>query len=446
MEGSCAWEFVSRLLSSHRPWNGPGRSLTNLVREVHARRWFRYRSVVVAMLAGLAVGGGWLATNSGKAPAAPAALHVGITATQRPVADAFFRPVYAAYGGTPLTPAQEGARYRIMVLNPADAAMIPALKAGNPNLKVLTLIDMMSTDPNDPTGTSNWVGYTDANAGHPDWFLTDADGNRLRFQHFPQALVMDVGNPEYQQAGLENVIAQLKAGGFDGVLLDDANASLRWVIAGGSAMCAKYPTDELWQAAVYSFLSNVGPALRKAGLLVLANIGGSTVTPGRTWQTWNGPLDGAMEESFTNGGVGRDSIANGEWRPKLRHTVWSEAHQRISLDHVRTRTRGGARYGLATMLLAANGKSSFYASAHYAREVWWPEYTTAKSLGRPLGAYRVLRNGVYRRNFSHGVVLVNPHARPASRVKLGRLYSGSGLHNVRSVALLATSGVVLRKS
>jgi len=395
---------------------------------------------------GSAVGEGWLATNSGTASGAAAALRTGVAATERPVADAFFRPVYATYGGTALTPAQEGARYRVMVLNPADAAEIPALKAGNPDLKVLTLIDMMSTDPNDPTGTSNWVGYTDANANHPEWFLTDPDGNRLKFQHFPQAFVMDVGNPEYQQAGLANVIAQLKADGFDGVLLDDANASLHWVIAGGSVECAKYPTDELWQAAVYSFLSNVGPALRKAGLLVLANIGGSTVTPGRTWQTWNGPLDGAMEESFTNGGSGRDSIRNGEWLPKLDHAAWSETHQKISLDHARTATRGGARYGLATMLLAANGGNSFYASAHYAREVWWPEYKTAKSLGRPLGRYRVLRSGVYRRDFAHGVVLVNPRAHAAHRVRLGGRYSGSGLQNVTSVALRATSGVVLRES
>ncbi len=71
---------------------------------------------MVALLAGAAAGGGWLATNGGEASLSPAAPRVGITATQRPVADAFFRPVYASYGGTPLTPAQEGARYRIRIL------------------------------------------------------------------------------------------------------------------------------------------------------------------------------------------------------------------------------------------------------------------------------------------------------------------------------------------
>ena len=127
---------------------------------------------------------------------------------------------------------------------------------------------------------------------------------------------MDVANPAYQQAGLANVVSQVKAAGFDGVFLDDANASLRWVLPGGSAECVKYPTDAAWQSAAFSFLDHMAPQLQRAGLLVAANIGGSTITPG-LWQKWNGPLDGAMEESFTNGGAGRDSIANGQWLAKL---------------------------------------------------------------------------------------------------------------------------------
>ena len=113
------------------------------------------------------------------------------------------------------------------------------------------------------------------------------------------------------------------------MFLDDANASLRWVIAGGEAACVTYPTTAQWQAAVYSFLSNVAPQLHQAGLLVVANIGGSTITRG-LWQKWNGPLDGAMEESFTNGGAGRDSIADGQWPAKLGHALWSEANGKIS--------------------------------------------------------------------------------------------------------------------
>ena len=122
-----------------------------------------------------------------------------------------------------------------------------------------------------------------------------------------------------------------------------------------------------------------------------------------------------MEESFTNGGTGRDSIQNGQWPAKLGHALWSEAHAKIALDHAVTATRSGARYGLATMLLVADGENLYSASTGYSREVWWPEYRTANALGTPLGPYRVLRNGVYRRDFTHGVVLVNPHVRARAR-------------------------------
>jgi len=396
-------------------------------------------------LAAAVVGGAiWMGVLSeGSPPASEGAAQPSTPTAPPRVGNPFFRIVYG-YGGTQLTPAQEGARYRIMILRQTDASVVPKLRAGNPHLKLFMVINMMSTDPIDPTGISDWVGYTDADA-HPDWFLKDAAGNRLTFKDYPTALVMDVANPAYQQAGLANVVSQVKASGFDGVFLDDANASLRWVLPGGSVECVKYPTDAAWQSAVFSFLDRMAPELRRAGLLVAANIGGSTVPPG-LWQKWNGPLDGAMEESFTNGGAGRDSIANGQWFAKLEHARWSETHEKIALDHAVTASRSGARYGLATMLLVANGENRFYASADYEHELWWPEYRTARSLGRPVGAYRVTRRGVYLREFTHGVVVVNPQTHAVRRIRLEGRYSGSGLRNVKRIRLRPTSGVVLVKS
>jgi hypothetical protein len=50
---------------------------------------------------------------------------------------------------------------------------------------------------------------------------------------------------------------------------------------------------------------------------------------------------------------------------------------------------------------------------------------------------------VYRRDFANGVVLVNPSTSPAGVVGLGATFSGSGLTDVSSVSLGATSGVIL---
>lgn len=413
-----------------------------------ARLGLRHGCVLAFVLVAAAAGAIWLAgPSSGDTPGRPASPPAGArvaSAAAPRVADPFFRVVHG-FGGTRLTPAREGARYRVMILNQADAAMIPGLKAANPGLEVLMYVDMMSADPRDPAGLSDWAGYTDAVANHPDWFLRGANGDPLVFKDYPTSRVMDVGNTAYQDAGAARVSSQAVADGFDGVFLDDTNASLRWVIAGGESACVTYPTTAKWQAAVYSFLTNVAPQLRQAGLLVVANIGGSTITRG-LWKAWNGPLDGAMEESFTNGGAGRDSLANGQWPAKLGHALWSEANGKISLDHAVTPTRGGARYGLATMLLAAGDRNLYSASRGYVHEVWWPEYTTTDALGRPLGRYRVLRNGVYRRDFTHGVVLVNPHALGVRVVRLGATYRGSGLGSTRSVRLKPTTGVVLVKS
>jgi hypothetical protein len=356
----------------------------------------------------------------------------------------FFRAAYG-YRSTALAAARAGARYRVMILQQDDGRLIPRLKARNRDLKVLMYVDMMTSDPRDPTGVTNWAGYADARTNHRDWFLKDTNGEPLVWKDDTAAHLMDVGNTAYENAGAARVSKRANARGFDGVFLDNANASLRWVIAGGSAACVSYPTTAQWQAAVYAFFSNVAPRLHRAGLLVVANIGGSIITPG-LWQKWNGPIDGAMEESFTNGGTGPDSTANGRWPAKLVHALWSEATGKISLDHAVTETRQGARYALATMLLAAHRKNLFSASSGYSQEVWWPEYATAKVLGSPIAAYRVLRNGVYRRDFKDGVVLVNPSLRATSRVRLGRAFSGSGLHQVTGVSLAPTSGIVLVKS
>ena len=168
---------------------------------------------------------------------------------------------------------------------------------------------------------------------------------------------MDVGNQAYQDAGIAHVVAMAKAAGFDGVFLDDANASLRWVVAGGSAASVSYTTDAAWQAAVYSFFTRVAPQLHAAGLEVVANIGGSTITPG-LWQKWNTPLDGAMEESWTDGGEGLGQQVP-DWSTKLENIAWSEANGKYAILNSYNTTEAGNTYGLASMLLVAGGWSSY---------------------------------------------------------------------------------------
>ena len=167
-------------------------------------------------------------------------------------------------------------RYHYVILNSSDAPLLPALKAQNPGLKALVYKNLSFTSSygcsggvDQPHQTSG-VGYCDANANHPDWFLTDPAGARINSGPYPQAWLMDVGNAGYQAKWLSNVLADVRAGGWDGVFMDDTDADLGFHLSGRTV--AKYPTNAAWRAATRSMLANVGPALQSAGFLAVPNL------------------------------------------------------------------------------------------------------------------------------------------------------------------------------
>ena len=98
------------------------------------------------------------------------------------------------------------------------------------------------------------------------------------------------------------------------------------------------------------------------------------------------------------------------------------------------------------MLLGASGRSSFDVSGSPTdtRALWFSIYDDVRPLGAPSGSHTTLSNGVYRRDFAAGKVLVNPTGQTQT-VSLDGVYSGSGLSGVTSAVIAPTSGLVLRK-
>jgi hypothetical protein len=221
------------------------------------------------------------------------------------------------------------------------------------------------------------------------------------------------------------------------------NAALKWVLPPGVTV-PQYPNDTSWQAAMLSMLSYAGSQMHANGRLNIGNIGGSVMYPG-LWQKWNGPMDGAEEESWTDDGTG---IKNGIWAwPKhLAAVAWSEANGKMAILHSWDGTHLGNVYGLASMMLIAGGQSSYSTSniCYSSCEAWYPEYATAAQLGAPAGPYTQLANGVYTRRFQNGIVLVNPTAASVPAFSLiGGPYTGSGLTNVTRIGMAPTSGYIL---
>jgi hypothetical protein len=333
------------------------------------------------------------------------------------------------------------ARHKVVILQPWQTDEMRTLKAANPGIKVLVYRNFSMTSS--VSGYSSGVTYTEANTSHPDWFLLDSNGQRITSSGWSYLTLMDPGVQSYQQRWADNVISELNTQGWDGVFMDDVNATVKYHT---SAKLAKYPTDADYQAAVRSGLAYIGPRVQAAGKLAVANIGAWSeyYSAGTDWLQF---LSGAMDEQFekwgtsTTDGYSTDWGAGG-WATHLNMVKACESQGKLFLGitHSQSTDAAAARYGWATVLLAAGGHSSFALADDYTHETWFPEYDY--DIGDPLAAETRDASGVHRRAFQHGLVLVNPTSSSQS-VSFGGTYSGSGLTSATSTTMGPHTGLVL---
>jgi hypothetical protein len=331
----------------------------------------------------------------------------------------------------------EAARYQVMVLQATDHAEVPRLKAANPALKILMYSDVLLSRTSDTKALTTCTSYANDRSSHPSWFMTDQHGQPIVDASYPGDYLMNVGNPAYQQSCVAHAISLARGYGFDGLYLDDVTAWVGWALPAGTTVPA-YPTASLWQSAMYSLLSYAAPQLHAQGLLVVGNLGGAISTPG-LWQRWSTPLDGSEDEAWAESGDPAD------WYAQMVNVAWSEANGKLTIVHTHLQTEAANTFGLASMLLVAQGRTSYSTSnANYTNsEAWYPEYRVAQALGSALDPTPSLINGIYIRRFAHGLVLANPSNSPTAVYLGGLTYSGATQTKVSSVTMGPWTGVIV---
>jgi len=373
-------------------------------------------AIVVSMAAAVAL-----------APAKP------VSRPRRPAATGvvrFSRNVYRYTSALSL--AAEARRYSVLVLQAPDGRLVRALHRYNPHLLVLMYQFVMYARADDPDGLELCTSLAAARANN--WLLRGVRGQLITEG---PAYGVDVGIPAFQRSCAEHALALAKRYGFNGVFLDGVGAKPEYQF--GPIEVPKYRSAASWMAAMTSFLETASAIIHGGRLKVIANIGGP-----QEWVRWSSLLDGAEEESWSDGSLGLAQQVP-FWGLKLRNVAWSEAHRKYALLHSYNPGEAANVYGLASMLLVAGGYSGYATSNvnSLGDERWFPEYGTAERLGRPRGHYVRLRGGLYERKFAHGLVLVNPTLHAIGGVRLHGTYSGSGRSRVRALALGPTSGLIL---
>jgi Hypothetical glycosyl hydrolase family 15 len=337
--------------------------------------------------------------------------------------------------------ARTSERHDYVILQPWETDELRQIKAADPSTKVICHKNLSGSKASSNNG--HWttgVSVQEAEAEHPEWFLKDASGERITFMGYPDLHAMDIGNPAYQRRWADNVVRELVADGWDGVLMDNTDTTMRHDFA---SYPTKYPSDAEWRAATESALAHIGPRIEAAGKLAIPNFGGWGGNPevGRDWLRY---VSGAMDEMFLKWGntAGEGYADEGRWSDQLASLRYAQSRGKdfLAVTHSTATDAEAARYGYATMLLGGEGSATFMLASDYTRETWFPEYDY--DLGAPLGPESTDPNGVHRRVFANGIVVVNPTDEELS-ANLNGAYSGSGFKNVSSTDLGPRSGYVL---
>jgi hypothetical protein len=336
---------------------------------------------------------------------------------------------------------QSAERYGVVILHSWQQERLRALKEANPDVDVLVYKNLsFASAAEEPAGhASSGVPLAEAEE-NPDWFLLTSVGARFTSRSFEWLWAMDVGSESYQRRWADNVVAELESAGWDGVFIDDANPTMKYHY--DAEAVAKYPRDEAYGAATASALAHVGARVREAGKLAVANIGAWSEYPAVA-SGYLDSVDGAMDEQFLKWGnePGIGYVPQ-QWGIELEEIKEAERRDKIFLGitHSDAGDAAAARYGYATMLLGSDGAGHFALAEDYAHETCFREYDY--DLGRPTGPETADGDGVHRRSFERGLVLVNPTTEIRD-VSLGGSYTGSGLIAASHTTMPPTSGLVL---
>ena len=334
------------------------------------------------------------------------------------------------------------ARNQYVILQAWETGKLKSLKAADPKVKVLVYknLGFSAELPSTHTGPSpSGVDYATAPAS---WFLDDsASGRPFTSWGYSWLWAMDIGQPDYQRAWADNVIAEMNREGWDGVFLDDASATIKY--HHDPDQVAEYPSDAAYAAAMGSALAYIGPKIHAAGKLAIPNFAAWVEEPA-VYNGWLQYVDGAVDEMFVKwsrefGAGYRDEA---QWNLQLEEAKFAAERDKVFIAY----TQGApgetqaARLGFATVLLATEGKASYAFTPEYANETWLPEYEY--DLGEPVGEESADANGVHSRVFQRGLVVVNPTGE-SQQVSFGGAYSGSNLSNATETTMGARTGLVL---
>jgi len=307
-------------------------------------------------------------------------------------------------------------RYNFFILTHHDEPerdAIRALGADQPFYEYLLLAEIQDPGGCEKTPNGNQVAFRPGdfcyiNAEHSDWFLLDALGKRISSDDY---YAMDPGNAEFRAFWLERATELQLTQGWDGVFLDNIEASLS-KYQQRLTPPRQYLDDANLQNAVEEFLiylrqKKFPPQNRP----LYGNI--ISARDAQTWLRYLKYLDGAMLENFAVDWRG-NALTPDDFSAQMEMLRASQALGKtlILVAQGDESDLPRQQFAYAAYLLVNEGETVFRYAHHSAyRQLWWYD-NYALNFGRPLSPARQ-DNGIWTRAFEHGRIRLDPAAQTA---------------------------------
>jgi hypothetical protein len=257
--------------------------------------------------------------------------------------------------------------------------------------------------------------------GHESWFWHTAGGQQRVTSLVDGKWLMNVADPGFQGYWIQSIDQQIVAGGYDGVFLDSASPALLQSeaqsppeprLTGTGARDSVIPElgNKTFIQAWTAWIATLDAALGSKELALIPNIG-----PGIT--AWDPtPYDltaGAFSEGYAD-----PSFAEADWKLSTNLLLSLAAKKKILILQNYLSSPGDVArrmYYLANYLLVRGDRSYLDYFAAGPME-WYPEWGIDLGAAVNAGASvdELLKDGVYRRDFEKGSVLVNPTSSPVT--------------------------------
>ena len=271
--------------------------------------------------------------------------------------------------------------------------------------------------------------YTDGRDGgvagqHPDWILKDPQGRRLYIPYAceggtcPQ-YAADIGSPAFRSWWIDQA-KQTLAHGYKGLFVDDVNLLFKVSDGQGNEVAPLDPrtgqpmTATNWRRYMAEFVEQITREVK-------ATHPDMEIAHNPIWFAGHDDpytkrallaadyidLERGVSDNFSRGGgtYGLETF--------FTHVDWLHRNGKAVIYDSYADTQDAAEYNLAAYFLTAEDRDGFRTNYRHTPDNWWAAYDV--ELGAPTGP-RTTWNGLLRRDFQNGYVLVNQPQNPTQTI------------------------------